>query len=107
MIADEVREAVNQYENFERWRNYTYLPDEDKREPLKPGNKYFMKYDHKLGFMVTNMSLPGTEFNDNGLPGVSVKWLGLLSKTRTSGWFICNNEEDFWNIWQVKSAISL
>ncbi len=64
------------------------------RRPLAVGNVYRFKGYPRNGFRVTAMSLPGTETDDGGLPGVAVKW---LNRTGARGWYPFETELEFWS----------
>ncbi len=75
------------------------------RKPLAPGNIYVNPHDTHQKFKVTNMALPGTEWDDNGAPGVAIKWIGFHG-FRLNGWDICESENEFWTMWMVDYFIS-
>lgn len=69
------------------------------RRPLAPGNKYrFRGFNTWIKIMW--FSLPGTKYDDGGLPGVTVKWW-----SGERGFYPFKSEQDFWNCYLFNNLI--
>lgn len=73
------------------------------RKRLKPGNKYIFEGYPQNGFQINAMSFPGTDSDDGGIQGISVKW---LTKNGKSYWYAFKSEYDFWGDLRFINAIS-
>jgi hypothetical protein len=71
---------------------------------LAAGNKYCFPGYQNNGFKINSMSLPGTESDDGGLPGVSVTWLNHSGGTY---WYPVCYEDEFWNNILFANAVDL
>lgn len=72
------------------------------RRPLAPGNIYqFKGFPTKV--LIKGMALPGTPFNDGGLPGVAVKWLD--NNNNSLGWFPFESESEFWADFRFRNLV--
>lgn len=70
-----------------------------RRSPLAPGNKYrFNGFNTWIKIMW--FSLPGTKYDDGGLPGVTVKWW-----SGKRGFYPFENEQEFWDFYLFNNLI--